>query len=201
MPRLLSDPVVEGIVARDGIVGVLPLNSALDPTWNATDGKKAVTLDAVVDAIDAVCQIAGDAQHVGIGTDFDGGQGAESSPLEIDTIADLPKLAEALAGRGFPENDIADVMGRNWLRFLGRQLPSRSRQRPTERTKPSGYLRDAAKRTCRRPCAWISPILFIPILSGRRSDASFSTSTTAMILGPTSCSSPATRHALAASVA
>jgi membrane dipeptidase len=121
-PRLLSDLVVEGIIARDGIVGVLPLNRALDPTWHTADGKESVTLDAVVDAIDAVCQIAGDAQHVGIGTDFDGGQGAESAPAEIDTIADLPNLAAALAGRGFAEDDIADVMGRNWIRFLGRQL-------------------------------------------------------------------------------
>jgi membrane dipeptidase len=122
-PRLLSDPVVEGIVGRDGIVGVLPLNWALDPTWLAADGKEPVKLNAVVDAIDAVCQIAGDARHVGIGTDFDGGQGAESAPAEIDTIADLLKLAAALAGRGFAEDDIAAVMGRNWLRFLRRQLP------------------------------------------------------------------------------
>jgi Membrane dipeptidase (Peptidase family M19) len=69
----------------------------------------------------ALCQIAGDAAHVGIGTDFDGGQGAESTPAEIDTIADLPKLAPALAARGFGDTDIAAVMGGNWLRFLRRQ--------------------------------------------------------------------------------
>jgi membrane dipeptidase len=123
IPRLLSDQVVEGIVARDGIVGVLPLNWALDPTWHANDGKEAVKLDDVVHAIDAVCEIAGDAQHVAIGSDFDGGQGAESSPAEIDTIADLPKLAAALGVHGFAEDDIAGIMGRNWLGLLGRHLP------------------------------------------------------------------------------
>ena len=122
-PRLLSDPVIEGIVARDGIVGVLPLNWALDPMWQAADGKDAIRLDALVDAIDAVCQIAGDAKHVGIGTDFDGGQGAESSPAEIDTIADLPKLATSLDRRGFAEDDIEAICGTNWLSFLSRQLP------------------------------------------------------------------------------
>jgi membrane dipeptidase len=121
-PRLLSERVVEGIVARDGIVGVLPLNWALDAGWRPADGKDAVTLDAVVDAIDAVCQIAGDADHVGIGSDFDGGQGAESTPAELDTVADLPKLAAALARRGYRGDDVARVMGGNWLRFLRRQL-------------------------------------------------------------------------------
>ena len=122
-PRLLSDAVIGGIVARDGVVGVLPLNWALDPAWQPADGKQAVRIDAVADAVDAICQIAGDARHVGIGTDFDGGQGAESAPAEIDTVADLPKLAVALAGRGFADTDIAAVMGGNWLRLLNRQLP------------------------------------------------------------------------------
>jgi membrane dipeptidase len=122
-PRLLSDAVIEGIVARDGVVGVLPLNWALDPTWRPTDGKESVRLTRVVDAIDAVCQIAGDARHVGIGTDFDGGQGAESAPAEIDTIADLPRLAGALASRGFADDEIGAVMGGNWLRLLSREFP------------------------------------------------------------------------------
>ena len=121
--RLLSDRVIEGIVARDGVVGVLPLNWALNSSWRASDGKESVTLDAVVEAIDAVCQIAGDAAHVGLGTDFDGGQGAEAAPAELDTIADLPKLASALAARDFADADIAAVMGGNWLKFLRRQLP------------------------------------------------------------------------------
>lgn len=123
MPRLLSDRVVEGIVARDGVLGVLPLNWALDSHWGRADRKEAVSLDALVDAIDVVCQIAGDAKHVGIGSDFDGGQGAESAPAELDTIADLPKLATALADRGFAEDDVAGVLGGNWLSFFRRRLP------------------------------------------------------------------------------
>jgi membrane dipeptidase len=121
-PRLLSDRVIERLVARDGIIGVLPLNWALDATWRGSDGKNTVTLDAVVDAIDAVCQIAGDAAHAALGTDFDGGQGAEAAPAELDTIADLPKLAPALSARGFSDRDIAAIMGRNWLDFLRGQL-------------------------------------------------------------------------------
>jgi membrane dipeptidase len=121
--RLLSDRVIEGIVARNGIVGVLPLNWALNSNWQVSDGKDVVTLDAVVDAIDAVCQIAGDAAHVGIGTDFDGGQGAEAAPKELDTISDLPKLASVLSARGFADADMAAIMGGNWLRLLRERLP------------------------------------------------------------------------------
>jgi membrane dipeptidase len=120
--RLLSDRVVEGIVARDGIVGVLPLNWALDPAWQRTSGKDDVTLAAVVRAVDDVCQIAGDIAHVGIGTDFDGGQGAEAAPAELDTIADLPKLALALSDGGFADGEVRAVMGENWLRHIRRQL-------------------------------------------------------------------------------
>ena len=122
-PRLLSDRAIEAIAERDGVVGILPANWALVPGWQRGDGKDAVTLSAVVDAIETVCEVAGDVRHVGIGTDFDGGQGAESAPEELDTIADLPKLAEALAARGYSDEDVAGIMGGNWLRFLRRVLP------------------------------------------------------------------------------
>ena len=48
-----------------------------------------------------MCQIAGDARHVGLGTDFDGGQGAECAPIGIETVADLPLIAPALERRGY----------------------------------------------------------------------------------------------------
>ena len=117
-PRLLSDRAIEAIAEREGVVGILPANWALVPDWKRADGKDAVTLSAVVDAIETVCEVAGDVRHVGIGTDFDGGQGAESAPAELDTIADLPKLADALAARGYSDEDVAGIMGGNWLRVL-----------------------------------------------------------------------------------
>jgi membrane dipeptidase len=123
-PRLLSDRAVESIAERDGVVGVLPANWALVPEWKRGDPKDAVTLSALVDAIETVCEIAGDVRHVGIGTDFDGGQGAESAPAELDTIADLPKLADTLAARGYSDEDVAGIMGGNWLRVLRRALPT-----------------------------------------------------------------------------
>ena len=123
IPRLLGDDVIRGVAAHDGVVGAMPLNWALDPTWLRHRRKEAVPLDRVVDAIDAICQIAGDARHVGLGTDFDGGQGAETAPVELDTIADLPKLADALARRGYDQAAVEAIMGGNWLRLMRSHLP------------------------------------------------------------------------------
>jgi membrane dipeptidase len=68
--------------------------------------------------------MAGDANHVGIGTDFDGGFGLQSVPREIDTIADLQKLVPLLGEKGYTDNDIRAIMGNNWLSLLKNTLPA-----------------------------------------------------------------------------
>jgi membrane dipeptidase len=114
LERLLAADVVREIAARDGVIGVLPLRWALDGD----------TLDAVVGAIDDLRELTSSTRHIAIGTDFDGGQGAEAAPAELDTIADLPKLAEALERRGYSSDEIEGIMSGNWLRVLERALPS-----------------------------------------------------------------------------
>jgi membrane dipeptidase len=121
--RCLSDQVIAHMIARDGVIGIMPLNWALDPAWRQSKTKADIHVEAVVEAIDIVCQIAGDARHVGIGTDFDGGQGAEAVPAELDTIADLPVIADTLCRHGYKDEDIAAVMGENWWRLLYLHLP------------------------------------------------------------------------------
>jgi len=44
--------------------------------------------------------------------------------LEIDTVADLGKLASALSSGGFPEEEVEAIMNRNWLRILEDALPA-----------------------------------------------------------------------------
>ena len=82
-----------------------------------------VTLDDVVRHIDHVCQLVGSARHSAIGSDFDGGFGVESTPVEFDTVADLEKLAGALERHGYSQEDIAGIMGENWSHMLQRTLP------------------------------------------------------------------------------
>ncbi len=121
--RFLSERVVQGLIERDAIIGVVPFNRFLLPGWKVSDGRHWVTLDMVVAQIDHICQIAGDAFHAGIGSDFDGGFGVQSTPEGIDTVADLQKIATILEDKGYTELDIQAVLGQNWLKFLGRSLP------------------------------------------------------------------------------
>ena len=61
--------------------------------------------------------------HSGIGSDLDGGFGTEQTPLDLDTIADLQKLAEVLSRRGYSRADVEPIFHGNWLRFFTEALP------------------------------------------------------------------------------
>lgn len=122
--RHLSDRVIRGILERDGIIGVVPYNPFLKNGWLlGKSDREEVSLEHLVDHIDHICQLAGDACHVGIGSDFDGGFGLQSTPKEIDTIADLQKLVPLLLSRGYSEEEASAVLGVNWINFLKRSLP------------------------------------------------------------------------------
>jgi membrane dipeptidase len=123
--RNLSNRVIQGILERDGVIGVVPFNRFLIEGWKPSDGREVVSLKHLATHIDHICQIAGDARHVGIGSDFDGGFGVQQTPFEIDTIADLQKLIPLLAEKGYTEADIEAVLSRNWLTLLQNSLPER----------------------------------------------------------------------------
>lgn len=121
--RLLTDKVIAGLIERQGVIGVVPFNIFLDADWSKGNPRELVPLSRLVDQIDHICQIAGNAHHVGIGSDFDGGFGLQSVPPELDTIADLQKLPPMLAERGYTQDDIAAILGGNWLALLEEILP------------------------------------------------------------------------------
>jgi membrane dipeptidase len=123
--RHLPDHVIRGLIERDGVIGLIPLNTFLKVGWLRQNGsrREEVSLDAFVAHIDHVCQLAGDAEHAGIGSDFDGGFGLQSIPPELDTIADLQMVASRLEALGYGEADAANILGGNWLRFLRKHLP------------------------------------------------------------------------------
>lgn len=121
--RHLTDRVIQGLLERDGTIGVVPQNSFLKPGWRDAGGRTNVTLEYVVAQIDYICQMAGNALHVGIGSDFDGGFGLPSVPVEIDTIHDLRKLIPIMNQKGYTQADIAAIVGKNWLTHLQNTLP------------------------------------------------------------------------------
>src|SRR5690606_39973924 len=75
-------------------------------------------LEVLVDHLDHICQIAGNAKHIGIGTDLDGAYGTEQTPYDLETIADINKLPALFQKRGYSQADIEGIMHGNWLRFL-----------------------------------------------------------------------------------
>jgi membrane dipeptidase len=119
--RQFDDRQIRPIVAREGVIGVAFDNWMLRPGWvRGAHDNPPVTLTHVVDHIDHICQLAGNSQHAGIGSDLDGGFGREQSPSDLDSIEDLQRLPEILSKRGYRDEDIAAIMHGNWLRLLRR---------------------------------------------------------------------------------
>ena len=117
--RQFSDAQLKAIFERDGVIGAAMDTWMLHPGWVVDQSSNAgITLDTVVDHIDYICQLAGNCRHAAIGTDLDGGYGREQSPCDLDTIADLQKLAGLLSKRGYSQADITAILHGNWIRLL-----------------------------------------------------------------------------------
>jgi membrane dipeptidase len=72
------------------------------------------TVGDVADHVDHVLAVAG-IDHVGIGSDFDG---SPSMPEGLEDVSRYPALFAELAGRGYTDDDLAKIAGRNVLRVL-----------------------------------------------------------------------------------
>jgi membrane dipeptidase len=117
--RSLSDETIQRLAGRGGVIGIVLFNTFLMPEWKQ---KEDVTIGVVAQAIDHVAQLTGSSGTVGLGSDFDGGLGADSIPAGMDTVADLVLIADALRDRGYSQPDIELIMYGNWLRILQESL-------------------------------------------------------------------------------
>ncbi|MGB6866171.1 MAG: dipeptidase [Candidatus Aminicenantaceae bacterium] len=75
------------------------------------------TLQELVDHIDHVVELIG-VDHVGIGTDFDGGGGVEG----CNDVTEMPNITEELLKRGYSEEDIQKIWGGNIMRVFSRVI-------------------------------------------------------------------------------
>ncbi len=116
--RGLKDDAIRSLAQRDGVMGIVLFNRFLNPDWSEGARRSLVPLSTVADAVDYVAQLTGSARHVAIGSDFDGGFGMSAAPEGLDSVADLWKIGQALEERGYSSEDVAAVMGGNWLRVL-----------------------------------------------------------------------------------
>lgn len=122
--RQFSDEQLKFVIKRDGVIGVALDAVMLQPGWIRGVSKPEVTIERAVENIDHVCQLAGNCKHSGIGSDLDGGYGFDQCPADLNTIADLQRIPELLAKRGYKQADIEAVMHGNWVRFFSEVLPS-----------------------------------------------------------------------------
>jgi membrane dipeptidase len=119
--RQFSDEQIKILIERDAVIGAAFDAWMLVPNWirkKSTPREMNCDLEKVIDNIDHICQLAGNTDHVAIGSDLDGAFGREQCPYDIETIADLQKIPALLKKRGYADDSIDNIMHGNWLRFL-----------------------------------------------------------------------------------
>ncbi len=133
--RQFPDELLLRVIERGGVIGTsldafMLYRPGIDwmniPATGQGFAREEVTLEDVVDHMDHVCQLAGNSLHAALGTDLGGGVGWSGAPHGVDSAADYHKIAVVLSRRGYSEEDIVNIMHRNWQRFYEKWLPSGS---------------------------------------------------------------------------
>ena len=133
--RQFSDEQLRAILDRGAVIGASMDSWMLYPPGNLDWGghhperrevfaREDVTLQNLADHVDHVCQLAGNATQAAIGGDTDGQGGRDGAPADVDSVADYRKLVAILRERGYNQEDVANVLFRNWTRFYAEHLPS-----------------------------------------------------------------------------
>lgn len=106
-PRNLSNEQMKALAANGGVVGITFVTGFL------TEGgwRKPPPFEQLLNHIEYAIDIAG-IDHVGIGSDFDGGG------EHLKDATEYPKITEGLSDRGYSEADIKKVIGENHLRIF-----------------------------------------------------------------------------------
>jgi len=113
-PRNLYDDQLLAISERGGVTGIVFYNTFLKT------GKNTPTLEDIFKHTDYIINLCGE-DHVGIGTDLDGGK-IEEFPEEMRQISSLPVVAQYFLEKGYTEERVKKIMGSNFLRVLKSNL-------------------------------------------------------------------------------
>lgn len=108
-PRNLSNEQIRALAKNGGTMGVTFVPRFVDST--------RPTLPRLLDHVDHAVQLAG-VEHVGIGSDFDGGG------TLLDDATSFPRITEGLLARGFSAVDVRKILGENHLRVLSEAIGS-----------------------------------------------------------------------------
>ena len=112
--RHLSDEAIKEIARRGGVIGLNLLGDFVTP--NLKKGDRAKISDCVRH-IEHVCEIIGSTKHIGLGSDMDGGFGADGLPEGINTPSQLTIITDALTQHGWSNEDLTNFTHANWERY------------------------------------------------------------------------------------
>ena len=105
-PRNLTDAQLRAIAATGGLIGI--------GYWPSASCGEDVT--AIIRSIRYAADLVG-VEHLALGSDFDG---SVQTPFDTSGVA---QVTAGLLADGFPEQDVAKIMGANVLRLLQTTLP------------------------------------------------------------------------------
>ncbi len=107
-PRNLRDTQIQALAAAGGVMGMNFFADFL------VSGEAEATIDSVVAHIDHIVALVG-AEHIGLGSDFDG---ISRWPRGLEDASCFPNLTDALLRRGYRSEDVRAILGGNFLRVL-----------------------------------------------------------------------------------
>ena len=119
--RQFTDDQIKELISRGAVIGAAFDAWMIVPGWirgRTTPTQAKLRMERIVDHIDHICQIAGNARHSGLGTDLDGAFGREQTVSDLGTIADLAHFGGVLTSRGYSKSDVEGILHANFIRFL-----------------------------------------------------------------------------------
>ncbi|MDF2671483.1 MAG: rane dipeptidase [Paenibacillus sp.] len=111
-PRNLKDDQIKEIVRRKGMIGINFFPTFVDET-------KSVAIERLLPHIEKICELGG-ANHLGLGSDFDG---ISRKLFGLEHTGCLDRLSE-LVGKHYSHEQTERIMYRNWQLYLERELPA-----------------------------------------------------------------------------
>jgi len=109
--RNLSDEQIEALAEKGGVMGMNYYRGFVEMDWNKAN------LDKLLDHIDHIVELVGP-NHVGLGSDFDGGGGLPG----LKDVTEIPNITRGLVAREYSDEEIEKILGGNFLNVFKRVL-------------------------------------------------------------------------------
>jgi membrane dipeptidase len=113
--RNLTDEQIEALAEKGGVINLSFCAGFIKDSVSSSDPESLskVTIEDWLDHLDHAVELIG-ADHVGVGSDFDGGCGFPG----LDDITKIPDLTRGMVVRGYSDSEIENILGGNDLRVF-----------------------------------------------------------------------------------